>query len=110
MLHCLRAGKAKRDKNTTETDVSVARLNKSEENYNIHVIKTKSDLDSTKTKHRNKLKSRFFFQNVSLLSSSRSVMSRLSEGKMASNILKSFPNLGMSSKRQEGAWWGDQYT
>lgn len=39
----------------------------------------------------------------SLLSSSRSVMSRLSVGKMASNILKSFPNLGMSSRRQEGA-------
>ena len=39
-----------------------------------------------------------------LLSSSRSVMSRVSEGRMASNILKSFPNLGMSRGRQEGAW------
>lgn len=39
-----------------------------------------------------------------LLSSSRSVMSRVSEGKMASNILKSFPNLGMRRGRQEGAW------
>lgn len=29
---------------------------------------------------------------------------------MASNILKSFPNLGMRSKRQEGAWWSDQFT
>lgn len=33
-------------------------------------------------------------------------MSRLREGEMASNILKSFPKRGMSSKRQEGAWWG----
>lgn len=45
-----------------------------------------------------------------LLSSSRSVISRLRVGKMASNILKSFPNLGMRSRRQEGAWWGDQFT
>lgn len=31
-------------------------------------------------------------------------MSRLSVGRMASNILKSFPNRGMSSSRQDGAW------
>lgn len=37
-------------------------------------------------------------------------MSRLRVGKMASNILKSFPNLGMRSKRQEGAWRSDRYT
>lgn len=45
-----------------------------------------------------------------LLSSSRSVISRLRVGKMASNILKSFPNLGMRSKRQEGAWREEQFT
>lgn len=37
-------------------------------------------------------------------------MSMLRVGMMASNILKSFPNLGMSNNRQEGAWWGDQFT
>lgn len=41
---------------------------------------------------------------LSSLSSNRSVTSRLRVGRMASNILKSFPNRGMSSNRQDGAW------
>lgn len=43
-------------------------------------------------------------EKLSSLSSNRSVMSRLRVGRMASNILKSFPNRGMSSNRQDGAW------
>lgn len=41
-----------------------------------------------------------------LLPSSRSVMSKLRVGRIASNILKSFPKRGMSSRRHDGAWLG----